>query len=738
MKLTLGLWVTAIAMSGIAMGAEPAPLMIKGVQGCLTVEPKGLSLAPAVADCPSSQATGDAWWALVLEPSPGTNGGEVVLDNTLQATPRMKQSGNGVKLVYDGPLSDGKKSYDVSLTLTFLAKDGAFEVGGEIRNSSKEWIVKGFTGPVFNGIHTELAKTPLLLPSGFGWRINGVPQDEKNVKPWAKVGAGLAVTAVYPSAQGSMQWFAFAGEACGLYFGSHDSRYGAKTLSGRYDPIRKTFGAAFQHQIFVHAGERFALPPMIVMPYTGDWHVGARAYRSWADKAGKQIAKPAWEKTATGWLLAILKQQNGEVMWPYDTLGKLCDVADQRGLDVLGLFGWAYGGHDHLYPDYNPCPVLGGEIALRDGIRQAHARGKRVVLYANGQLEERGTAYWTSTGQYLAVARKDGGTVQEFWHKYGNTPGYHFDIGCHATKGWRERMLSLALQASDFGADGILYDQLGVRGPTVCYAANHGHPVPFMSYEADRKEMLRQIADKMKKVNPEFVIMTEGFHDAILDSVSYFHGCVRGAFQESAGLIAKRFEANRSDDLFPEMMRYTYPEVCSTIRFPSPLVDRPMVNYTLAFGLRFEIESRYIPDRDYLLEGRIPSVEDYGTVLSKPDISLVRTLPPIETAAYLKKAAAFQKKNAELLMTGTFTDTEGFAFSGPGIVAKGFQSGNAFGVLLWNTMDKSAAFTISVPKASSASASEPGNDNIEAFSELAPQSVRLLVWKRVKGCENEK
>ena len=178
------------------------------------------------------------------------------------------------------------------------------------------------------------------------------------------------------------------------------------------------------------------------------------------------------------------------------------------------------------------------------------------------------------------------------------------------------------------------------------------------------------------------------------------------------------------------MLRYTYPEVCSTIRFPSPLVDRPMVNYTLAFGLRYEIESRYIPDRDYLLDGRIPAVEDYGLVLSKPDISRVRTLPPRETAEYLKKAAAFQKRNAALLMTGTFTDTEGFEFSGLGVVAKGFKAGGLLGVLLWNTTDKPAAFTLSVPKASLTSASEPEKDNVDAFSELAPQSVRLLKWQR--------
>jgi hypothetical protein len=225
--------------------------------------------------------------------------------------------------------------------------------------------------------------------------------------------------------------------------------------------------------------------------------------------------------------------------------------------------------------------------------------------------------------------------------------------------------------------------------------------------------------------------MTEGFHDAILDSVSYFHGCVQGAFQDSPQSVARRFAGGaQPDGLFPELMRYTYSDVESTIRFPSPLVDRPMANYTLAYGLRYEIESRYMPDRDYLLTGRIPAVEDYGLVREKPSIDLVRTLPREETASYLKHAAAFQKKHADLLMTGRFTDTEGFTFEGgKTVVAKGFANGATFGVLLWNTGSTPAAVHASVPGAELESASEPDNESVAPFGDLAPQSVRLLVWK---------
>jgi len=41
-----------------------------------------------------------------------------------------------------------------------------------------------------------------------------------------------------------------------------------------------------------------------------------------------------------------------------------------------------------------------------------------------------------------------------------------------------------------------------------------------------------------------------------------------------------------------------------------------------------------------------------------------------------------------------------------------------------------AAVNAKVPNADFVSAAEPGNENAEAFCELAPQSVRLLVWRK--------
>ena len=81
-------------------------------------------------------------------------------------------------------------------------------------------------------------------------------------------------------------------------------------------------------------------------------------------------------------------------MWDYGSLDRLADLAEQRGLDTLGLFGWAHGGHDRYYPDYIPDPTMGGPETLKESIRKVQQRGQRVILYANGQLIDSATEFY--------------------------------------------------------------------------------------------------------------------------------------------------------------------------------------------------------------------------------------------------------------------------------------------------------------------------------------------------------
>ena len=715
---------------GLGLAAESAPLRIKGSNGELIVDAKGISLAPSNASCPTVTTKNMPMWAVLLQKAgkPPVKGAPVVLEDRKQ-TVKRETGPDSIRLIYES-LTDGKQTWQVSLTLDIHRRGDAFEVTGEIKNNEPAWIVCGFTGPVLDGIQADLATHPLLLADGFGRRVNRVPDEKGKAAPWHSAGKRFEVATHYPSRSGTMQWCTLAGEQGGLYLGCHDAAHGAKDFCVRFDPTDKQFGFAIKHRFFRAAGKSWSLPPTIFLPYEGTWHTAAHYYRDWIDAATPVLKTPAWTQNASGWLLCILKQQNGEVLWDYPSLEQLADVADQRGLDILGLFGWAHGGHDHLYPDYFPDPKMGGEAALRKALKEVHRHGKRAIIYANGQLEERDTEFWKTQGKDLAVIKRDGVSVQETWHKYRNAPSYHFDVACLATQGWYDRMLALAIQANNLGADGILYDQLGVVGPKACYATGHEHPIPSTVCTNDRTQFLQRIADHMKTINPDFIVMTEGLHDSIANSISLFHGCVLGVFGTSSGDIMTRLHRSSVSSPFPEMFRYTFPEVMSTMRNPTPMINRVGTNYACVYGFRHEIESRYAPDVRYLKEDKVPEASEYREVLSPPNIGMMQATSPEEANAYLKRVVEFQRKNADLLWRGRFVDDQGFAFSGENLIAKAYVAGNRTGVLVWNPSNQSATFTLSVPHAKLVSASEPENDNPQAFAALAPQTVRLLVWEK--------
>lgn len=718
---------SALAFAQPTTGNEA--LRITGPKGEIRVDAQGIGLAPAIAACPSIRAKGDPLWAVLVQPDtpPPVAGEPIVLTDQGQPVTRTATT-HGIRLACDA-LTDGNRTWKIAITIDIRPAGDAFEITGEVRNDEKGWVVCGFTGPVLNGIQADLAAHPVLFPEGFGRRFDRAPAAGK-IAPWKAWGRGFEISADYPSRRGTMQWCAFAGNQGGLYLGCHDATHGAKSFAVRHDPSDTSYGLALKHQIFCPTGGRWSLPPTVILPYEGTWHVAARHYRAWADTVARPIDPPAWARDASGWLLCILKQQNGEVLWDYPSLGRLCDVADARGLDILGLFGWAHGGHDHLYPDYIPDPEMGGADALRKALKAARKRGKRTILYANGQLQEIGTEFWETRGKDLTVIGRDGAPTQLTYHKYRNAPPRHFGLGCLMTQGWYDRMLELAIQADDLGADGILYDQLGIYEPMPCYAPGHGHPVPSIVYASDRVRFIRRIADHMRAIDPDFIVMTEGLHDSVLDSIAMFHGCTFGAFEATPGEILARLNGASAAPVFPEMFRFTFPEVMSTIRMPTPMMGRAMANYTCAYGFRFEIESRYAPDVRYLREDAVPDAAEYAQVISKPNIALMRSVPPSEATRYLRQMTDFQRANADLLCRGRFVDEEGFVFRGEGLVAKGFAAGDRLAVLVWNPGDKPAPFSLSAPDADLVSASDPENEDVEAFGALPAQSVRLVIWKR--------
>ena len=689
--------------------------------------------------CPSSFAKDGPVWAVTMQ-NIEDNKREAVIDNNGN-DPEVIKVNNGFKLVYKQLYLDGK-IWDVSLELLFSVHAEAFNVTGSLVNNEKGWVVTGFTGPVVNGIEANLDKFPLLMPCGLGQKFVKTPTLKEPVDKVSLKGAlvwefNKAVSSYelkshYPSRFATMQWCSLSGENGGFYFGSHDKAHGSKHFRIRYKPDDNSLGFAFSHDLACAPGESWEIPSQIMYPYSGSWHKAADFYRNWFNTSITLPDVPKWAQNASGWMLTIMKQQNNEIMWDYNSLEELCKISEERGLDIIGLFGWTFGGHDRFYPDYDPDPAMGGREALVKALKTIRERGKRSIIYANGQLiDQNGTTYWGEKGKFITVQKRDGTLDYQKWHKYTDAPARFHGMACLGCEEWYERMLGLALQANDLGADGILYDQLAVTAPKFCYALDHGHSVPAVVYEGDRYRLLNRIANYMKTINPDFVIMTEGLCDAVLGSVTYFHGYENGAYVPLQEEFSSRLNGSAPTFIYPEMFKYTFPEVLTTYRNPAPVNNRLILNYATVYGLRSELEVRYSADVRYLKESRIPVPADYSNVISKPDINLVTSEDPVAARLYSLAIINFQRENSDLLWHGKYEDEKGIYIKcSKSVIAKAFVAGNRMGVVVWNTGLQDEQFSLDVPGYTFEYATEPGKGCVDAAGKLNSQNIRMLFWKK--------
>ena len=638
---------------------------------------------------------------------------------------------NDGRLMY-GPLTCGGKTFDMKVVINVRDTPSGKAYSGVVENNDKRVRVTMFNGPKLDAVALDPAKAHIYIPAGFGRRLNYFPTDQKKLEPWERKSNEIMYleTSPYPSRHLSMPWIAIDTGSGTWYAAVHDAQERFKRIGVRWYNRAKKTDVRFRHSVSIRAGDKWTLPETVFEKVDGDWHAAAKRYRAWFDSAHKAVrsAAPDWTRDLTGWLLVIMKQQNEELMWPYTDIPKLCDVAERNGLNCIGLFGWTVGGHDHLYPDYDADPKMGGAEALKAGIAEAHRRGIRVCIYANGQLQQIGaTKFWGEHGEGLAVRKRDGTPYIQTYHKYKDIPIYQFALGCLGGKAWYERMFSLAQQAEGFGADAILYDQLGVQTPFECWGAGHGHPVPAYTHAEERPGFLQHMTAGMHEKNKDFAVFTEGLHDSVLDTIGMFHACQPGSFmRDVSALRAARVSSRAASEPFPEIFRYTFPELVTTTRNPTPMTLRSFVNYAAVFGLRHEIEIRYMPDRTYALEGKVPTKEDYGEVKNLPSLAAMHAEPPAVASAYMKAVGDFQRAHAKYLLHGRFVDNEGFT-TASGLVAKRFvATDGTSAVCVWNVTGKPVPVAVDglgEPKRVFAPARE------DVAGPLAPDSIRLYTFK---------
>ena len=621
-----------------------------------------------------------------------------------------------------------------AIDVDFGERDGAWS--GRIVNREPGAIVLDFAvtpkaWPVDPG------RTALYLPDVYGMRLNvwpkaGEPLPEYSI--WRDLDEGrfaMKERLRYPSEHMTMQWCTVNDGPNGLYIATEDASVCAKEFHVAYDARRRLLELAVSCPMFLQKGLSFSMPRIVAAPYSGTWHAAARRYRDWWDRQFTIARCPTSAQDMTGMFMVILKQQNGSVTWPYTEFESLGKAALARGISHVEFHGWGKGGHDTLYPEYDPDPEMGGREALMQGIETLKRQGLHVSVYSNGQLQQRGGTRWYETkGRGCPILNRDGTAVSEYWVKFHDVPGKTFDVVCPWSSDWADQMHKICHAARDLGFQGFFYDQIGKQHPWPCFDARHGHRVGENVWTADRAKLWRGVLDDIRREDPDFVLWSEAFNDTLLDSISLFQGL--GYVTDAWWGVHRRFAADREIDVYPEMMFYVFPELVMTDRNSTSLCTRTRANGALATNLRIDFEVRYRADREYVESGVPPAAGAYGTVKHKPsEVQLMTAENWAGDVRYLKAVNDFRRANDDLLLRGTFKADEGVKVNGgEKIVANRWDGKNGeTGILVWNADDKPVAVEV-LFGGKLVSACEPERGYVDGSEPIPPNTLRLYKYRR--------
>jgi hypothetical protein len=500
--------------------------------------------------------------------------------------------------------------------------------------------------------------------------------------------------------------FAFFKADEGLYFGSHDSTFQDTGHDLRLYPDES--GAFTRLEAGFHKypqclyGESWSCSANVIAPYSGTWHETSKLYRQWADTWWDHRQTPLWVRKMKSWQRVIFRHQYGEDLFKYTDLpGRIQQVGASVGADVAFTFGWWQSGMDCGNPHYNADPEQGGDEGWKNAIAAYKKSGGKVLLYFNGKLIDRESEFYKS-GQGKEICYKDN-TGAEFTEQYrfSNQGTFLADFNARTfviadTRApiWRKMLIEWADRAREYGANSVFYDQLGYGERTTNWDLSKEFPIPNHFVIANKAEALKQIRDHNMEYDPEFALGTEWLTDVTAQYCDYIH-----IFSTTAG-----------KNSFIDWFRYTFPDVVISdreIRDDTDIERR--VNNALLKGLRNDIEIYRCRD-------------------------LIDKTPHYQ--AYLAKVNEIKDRYADLLLLGTFRDTDGFTLSNDTIEARSFFNGNGLAIVATRTTQGEPISTkIDVPGYRYKESSVLGNAKVAQDGKevtLGQYDLAVLVYEKLE------
>jgi hypothetical protein len=637
-------------------------------------------------------------WRLYFDTKSEKENEVLAMDNL----PVIEQDNNSISIKYKS-LKMKNKQINMGLQLKIILENDKVRFCSKITNNEPHTIIRELHYPLLG--NCQLLKDHQLLTASVFGKL--YPEPMKTISSAGYHGYMAPdqyyrqMDLYYPVGC-SANCFVFPGEKQGLYIGSHDTSFQTTGHGLRLYPNDKGEFDLLEVGLYKYpncfSGESWECDANILAPYNGNWHQASKIYRTWVNTWWERKEPPQWVKEMKSWQRVIFRHQYGETLYRYSDLNnRIRKAGNSVGCDAVLTFGWWNAGMDNGYPDYGTDPDQGGDEAWKKAIEDYKKSDGKILLYFNGKLIDKESDYYKN-GEGKEVCYRDN-TGSEYNEAYkfrgmGSFTGYYnsrsFVVADLRNPKWHKVLLRYADIAFDFGANSVFYDQLGYAESSTNWDLSREFPVPNLRVIADKYNTLKMIHEYINKKDPEFALGTEHFTDVTAQAADYIH------------IVGTPYNPNQ----FVDWTRYTFPEVIISDReiYDDTDVER-RVNLTVLKGLRNDIDV-------FRCRGLIDQTPIYQQ--------------------YLASANEIKDKYKDLLLLGTYQDTEGFSTDNNKIDARCFTNGNKMAIVMTQNKSVSESVLVSVPGYKYKESSTIGNATIaqNRHITLGMNSLAVLIFEK--------
>lgn len=364
------------------------------------------------------------------------------------------------------------------------------------------------------------------------------------------------------------------------------------------------------HFIYAHPGSTVHFAPVVLHPYTDDWHTGLDIYRDWRKTWFAAPMIPSWVREVHSWQQIQLNGAEEDDTIHYRGLDAYGTECAGNGVTAIQVVGWNRGGQDGGDPSLDTNPRLGTWQDLHDAIARIQAKGVKVILFGKPHLAD------MSTDWYKEVLYKYD-ALDPYGNKYeSNCCSYTTPTQLAGINPRRRTSMDVCSQdyrniaTHEFekilalGASGWLFDEvLEHEGVVYNFSADHGYDPPGYLYGCDIP-LAKQFRAAADKVNRDFLFAGEGPGDWLMPwyVLGYYRigwGTVPALryIDPHAPMMAAVRGFNARDQL-NLILAFRYIISYEPYNFKGHLTDFPL---TLAYGKKIDnLRRRY---RTYLWDG---------------------------------------------------------------------------------------------------------------------------------------